>query len=155
MWPSWHGWKAVDALKREAGFPGIAERDPVLSRMVRDFYKVHFWDVLRLDQVRHQSIANELFDTAVNVGVRVAGRWLQTGLNALNRDQRSWPDIAVDGIVGRQTIERVNALNGTDASDLFDLLNIQQGTHYLNLTQQDRTQEVFLRGWLTRVNLMK
>lgn len=155
IWPNWSGWALVDGFKNRPGFPNNALNDPQLSQLVRDFYRAEFWDRIRLGEFRSQPIANELFDTAVNVGNASAVNWLQRSLNIMNRNQRSWPDMQVTGIVGPITLQRVNSLSATDNSALFNLLNVFQGQHYLSLCERDRTQEEFIRGWLGRVELMR
>ena len=155
FWSSWAGWTFVDDFKTQKGFPQNAYDDFDLNRMVRTFYKREFWDRNRLDDVRSQEIANEMFDTGVNTGLRQGALWLQRSINLLNRNERSWKDIKVDGIIGNITLGRVNALSISDTTALFNLLNIFQGAHYLSLAEKDKTQQEFMRGWLQRVELMR
>lgn len=154
-WPGWLGWKIIDAMKIGPGFPQVALEDETLSKLVRGFYQRHFWDINRLTEISNQAIANELFDTGVNVGSVTAARWLQRACNYLNRNQRSWPNLKVDGMIGPITLSRVNALSAVDQRHLFDVLNIMQGMHYLNIIDRDPSQEVFLRGWISRVELIR
>lgn len=153
-WATWSGWAKIDSLKSKPGFPGTAENDPDLNGLVRDFFRAQFWNPLRLDQVRAQSIANELFDTAVNIGVNPAGRMLQRALNYLNRDTKSWREIEVDGKVGATTLLTLSAIGTKDERHLFNLLNILQGIHYVGILDRDRGQEDFIRGWMDRIELM-
>lgn len=155
QWPEWKGWEIIDSLKSNDYFPRVAENDSLLQVMVLEFYKKEFWDVLRLDQLEDQPIANELFDTSVNTGYYAGAIMLQRALNYLNRDQSNWNDIAVDGKIGSITIGAINRLNSTDRIHIYNLLNILQGDHYLKVIDRDRTQEHNLRGWLTRIELMK
>lgn len=155
FWGTWSGWKIVDELKKKPGFPQTAERDPELNRLVREFFRVNFWDPLRLSQIRNQAIKNELFDTAVNIGVNPAGRMLQRALNYLNRDQKNWKDLDVDGKIGPQTLLTLAGLNEVDQRHVFNLLNVLQGAHYIGILDRDRSQEAFIRGWLDRVELMR
>lgn len=155
LWPNWAGWTFVDDFKGKKGFPNNALNDYELSRMVRNFYRSEFWSVNRLDDIRSQAIANEMFDTGVNVGTRQSALWLQRSVNILNRNGTSWRDITVDGVIGNITLGVVNGLSTTDTTALFNLLNIYQGAHYLNLAERDKTQEAFIRGWVTRVEVMR
>lgn len=154
-WKGWLGWKIIDAMKAGPGFPEVALQDETLDRLVRDFYKRHFWDINRLDEFNNQAIANELFDSGVNVGSSMAARWLQRACNYLNRNGRSWKELKVDGRVGPVTLATVNSLSERDQKHLFDVINVLQGMHYINLIEMDSTQEVFLRGWINRVELMR
>jgi lysozyme family protein len=69
FFPSWKGWKIVDEYKNKMGFP-INLRDSVaLNTMVKEFYKINFWDKIKGDSIKNQSIANLLVDSAVNEGI--------------------------------------------------------------------------------------
>lgn len=155
FWASWRGWAIIDHLKKSPGFPQTAERNPELSRLVREFYKVNFWDPLRLDQVKFQPVQNELFDTAVNCGVSTAARFFQRALNFTNRGGKSFKDLAVDGKIGPQTLLTFAALNDKDKKTIFNVLNVLQGGHYLAIMEKDPGQEDFLRGWFDRIEIMK
>ena len=51
------------------------------SRVAKAIYKKEYWDVLYLDEVNNQKIANEIFDDAVNRGVKSAVKIIQKLLN--------------------------------------------------------------------------
>lgn len=155
FWPTWKGWVIIDALKQKPGFPGTAVADPTLNQLVREFFKLNFWDPLRLSQIKSQAIKNELFDTAVNTGINPAGRMLQRSLNYLNRNQKNWKDIEVDGKIGPQTLLTLAGMSESDQRHVFNLLNILQGAHYVGILDRDRGQEEFIRGWLDRVEIMR
>lgn len=154
-WGTWKGWVIIDALKSKPGFPGTALADPVLNQLVREFFKVNFWEPLRLSQIKNQAIKNELFDTAVNIGVNPAGKMLQRSINYLNRNQKNWQDIEVDGKIGPKTLLTLSAMIELDQRHVFNLLNILQGAHYVGILDRERSQEDFIRGWMERVELMK
>lgn len=94
-------------------------------------------------------VAEKLIDGAVNAGPGRASRWFQTGLNALNRDAKDYHDVTVDGAVGPRTIQAYQGLERVrgkvKACELMiKTLDIQQGSHYLNLTNL----ETFTVGWI-------
>lgn len=155
MHPSWPGWVLVDQAKRTSGFPMTALRDELINKMVMEFYKKIFWDVNRLDDLISQPIANELFDTGVNMGTGIASMFLQQGVNYLNRNQKGFRDLAVDGKIGNMTLATVNSLSTLDSKYLFNLLNIMQGARYLEIMDKNTSQEDFIRGWLQRVEIMR
>lgn len=156
-WGTWKGWVIIDSLKQKPGFPGTALSDPTLNQLVREFFKVNFWDPLRLSQIKYQPIKNELFDTGVNTGVWEAARMLQRSLNILNRGQRSWKNVTVDGKIGPQTLLTLASLSEKDLRFVFNMLNILQGMHYVGIIEKDRDedQEDFIRGWMERLDLME
>lgn len=153
--PQWQGWKIVDLAKRTApnSIDKVLAADKDLQLLVRKFYKANFWDVNRLDEVTSQVIAEELFDTGVNMGTGRAARFLQESLNLLNRNQKNYKDIAVDGIVGPQTLALTN--NHPDKVALYKMLNLMQGERYLDIMRNAPDQEGFAYGWLDRVNFVK
>ena len=150
--PHWSGWERIDAQRRSKGFPKGLNADRTLQANVRAFYKKAYWDRFKGDAIPDQAVANELYDTAVNMGVRRAVRFLQSSLNLLNRDQRDYRDLVIDGWFGDQSLATLNALlrkdRGSDA--LVKMMNIQQGARYIEIMARDSSQERFARGWIKR-----
>lgn len=142
FWPGWKGWKEVDLLRAQ-GKTGNAIRSKKLDGLVDDFYKDNFWRPLGCDGIQSQIIADEMFDTGVNMGVKQAVRFLQEALviSGLN--------ISIDGRIGPKTLA---ATNGADTEILLRLLNILQGEKYLQIVRADPSQRLFLRGWLRRAD---
>ena len=116
------------------------------------FYKAAYWDRFDGDALPDQAVANELYDTAVNMGVRRAVRFLQSSLNMLNRNQIDYEDLIVDGWFGAKTLQTLNALmkKDRDCTALVKLMNIQQGARYVEIMAGDTSQERFARGWIKR-----
>ena len=48
-----------------------------------ELYFNHFWLSSNCDKIKSQSIAEKVFDTAVNMGRKVANRFLQSTLNTM------------------------------------------------------------------------
>jgi lysozyme family protein len=145
--PQWQGWKLVDELKRQTGFPAILRTNTQLAKLVVSFYKAQFWDKLSLDTVRNQDIADKLYDIGVNCGIGFAGKALQRTLNVANQNGRFYPDLVVDGNIGPKTIAALNAHPRQDV--VFKCLNTIQGEHYIELAEGNKTQEDFINGWFT------
>jgi lysozyme family protein len=118
--------------------------------LVQAFYKKHFWDVNRLDQVSNQSIANEMFDTGVNCGIVVAANFLQRSLNLLNRNGKNYPDLIVDGKIGPVTLGVLN--RHPSPKNILKCLNGFQFHWYVLICERDKSQEEFFNGWLERVS---
>jgi lysozyme family protein len=57
--PQWPGWALVD--KKEFGGS--------LTPMVREFYRVEFWDKMRGNEISNQDVANTIFNFGVNAGM--------------------------------------------------------------------------------------
>ena len=83
-------------------------------------------------------------------------RYLQEGLNLLNRNEASYPDIAVDGTMGPDTLAGLDnflRLEEGRPDYLLKLMKVMQAARYIELMRADATQEKFARGWLNRVDL--
>lgn len=143
--PAWPGWLVIDKARNAPGFPQSLS---VLTPAVQQFYKENFWDRNRLSEFKDASLALELFDTGINMGVATAAKFLQRSLNLLNRNGLSYPDTSVDGIIGHATITLTN--NHKNPRQLYDLLNTMQGAKYIRICEADPTQEKYMYGWLTR-----
>ena len=154
--PNWKGWASIDAIKRTYGakastINAYAKKDAVLQAQVDQLYKSNYWDPLKLDQIKSQSIANALFDISVNMGYKVASRMLQEALNLCNKNQISYPDIAVDGIVGNITISMLNVRAGEAA--VHNTINLLKGEKYIEIMRANKSQEAFWPSWIRRVIL--
>jgi lysozyme family protein len=156
--PSWKGWERIDQIKRKNSekkkFDKIFGQDGGLQEEVLFFYKQAYWDKFWGDEIPVQEIAEELFDTGVNMGVRRAVRFLQEGLNLFNRNQKNYTDICEDGLFGRNTLKALEAyLKAENVSYLLRVMNILQGMHYIEHMRKNPTQEKYARGWLKRVKV--
>ena len=155
-YPNWPGWAIIDTAKNDTNFPNSLRDNADLDCMINQFYRDNYWNLFWGDDIPNQEIANEMFDTGVNMGVGRAVKYLQKGLNVLNRNQKNYADIVEDGGFGTNTMAALNQyLNIDDASFLLKVLNILQGMHYIDYMTKSPTQERFARGWLKRVSITK
>jgi lysozyme family protein len=152
----WEGWKIIDALKRSPNFPKCLDRDQNLQLLVKSFYKHSFWDRFQGDIIPIQELAEEMFDTGVNMDVTRSVKFLQTGLNYLNRNGKLFPDMVDDGLLGPTTLNNLKTYLQKDSPDiLIKIMNVLQGQHYLNYMSKSPTQETYCRGWFRRVDISK
>lgn len=149
FWPKWEGWGIIDEKKHYTPFPNNLKGNSELDNFVKQFYKREFWNTAHLDDVHDQDIANEIFDTAVNMGPKTARRMLQKALNLLNRNQKDYRDLTVDGVIGPETL---GALNGNRRpKNVLKALNGLQFMRYVKIVKRNPDQEKFFNGWLNRV----
>jgi lysozyme family protein len=149
--PDWLGWGLVDSHRNDDDFPACLDTSISLQREVMNVYRREYWDRIWGDGIDSQPVAQELFDTAVNMGVFRAVCFLQQSLNALNRDGRLYLDIAVDGGFGPNTRQALDVfLRRDQPAVLLVAMNVLQGAHYLAIMRADTTQERFARGWLMK-----
>lgn len=92
-------------------------------------------------------IAFELIDTGVNMGVVVAGQFLQRALNVLTEAK-----LTVDGSVGNVTRNALRGFLTTRKDDgeaiVLKALNCLQGARYISLVESNDKDRVFVCGWL-------
>lgn len=152
----WDGWQIIDDLRSTPNFPNNLNRESQLQASVEQFYKKHFWNRFQGDAVTDQPLAEELFDTSVNLGISRAVKFLQRGLNVLNKDGSLYGDISVDGQFGPKTLNTLNAsLNAGQGGYLLKVINILQGEHYVTLMENNPVMEKYARGWLNRVSVTR
>jgi lysozyme family protein len=160
--PQWGGWAIVDHMatiyvKGTPGFIKAAESDSHLAAQVRTWYKENFWDIFDLGKVPNQSLATEIFDQAVNVGVSQTTKFIQRSYNSLNHDYKFGADLLVDGKCGPQTKAAVVTLgNNEEYCDVFrKALDCLQGAFYVELGLKDNSYRTFTKGWLrNRIGIM-
>lgn len=104
-----------------------------------EIMKGMYWDKLRCDDVRWQSVANLMADWAVNSGVSRAAKAVQ-GLVG----------VTADGIVGAKTVAAINAVKYPDV--LFSNLKAARKRNYEDIARGDAKKRVFLGGWLNRLS---
>jgi len=145
-WPDWIGWKLVDQWAK------TGEEFPILDDMVKDFYRVNFWNRINGDKLAELSpaIAYEVFDTAVNVGVTQAICFMQEAYNVCCGTLGS---LIVDGKLGNTTLAVIkNYLEsrpGIFSLNQEILLNCMNGEQYIHY--KGNPQHKVYRGWFTRV----
>lgn len=151
--PDDHGGETNYGITRkvalENGYAGSMRDIPYTK--VLDIYRRRYWDDLRGDEIPDQEIAEELFDTGVNCGMRTAKEFLQRTLNVLNVKGTKYPDLVVDGVIGPRTIGALaNALAVAPWYRLCILraLDSLQCVRYVELAERNRKFESFVPGWL-------
>ena len=75
---TWKGWIIIDFQKKKDDFPkNLSNREIELKKLEGDFYKENFWDKIWGDKINNQKVANDMYDTAVNMGIASAIRIAQ------------------------------------------------------------------------------
>ena len=145
----WQGWGIIDEykIKFPNNFKEHLVTDHILQNFVILFYKQNYWDVFKGDHLPF-FVAEELLDQSINQGTGIlGGKRLQEALDLLNRNQKLFPDLKVDGIVGDKTLEAVKKVN---ERRLIKVLNGLQFMRYYNLDIKNPENEKFV-GWFDRV----
>ena len=101
-------------------------------------FKVMYWDKCKADEINSQAVANLIVDWY----------WM-SGTNAIKYVQRL-VGAQPDGIVGKQTLAKLNAKGDGLAPHIYDYRN----DFYHRIVANRPTQKRFLRGWLNRLNAL-
>jgi lysozyme family protein len=142
-YPNWNGWVIIDSLKPKQGQIIVNAQ---LEALVFDFYKTNFWDKLKCDSF-NKTVAMNLCDFAINSGIQTAAKEFQNTINSLLPVGKKY--LIVDGQIGSLTIEAANSLN---QKKLNDSLLARRKQFYKNIVNSNPSQNVFLNGWLNRLN---
>ena len=112
-------------------------------------FKSKYWDAVKGDQIKHQSIADCLVSWAWGSGAKTAIRQMQRVLG-----------VTVDGLIGPQTL---GAINSSNEKELFKKCVAARRAffHYITTPSNGRSRIArkryennrrFLRGWLRRLD---
>ena len=121
--PNWPGWAMIDN----------DETPP--AEMVRALYRWQYWDKISGDHIESQAVAEAIYTAFVNMGspaVKLA---------------QIVAGVTPDGKIGPSTLE---ALRRIDADRFLDRYCIAMVTRYRDIVSKDKTQRVFLLGWINR-----
>ena len=115
-----------------------------------DLYFQHFWLPNKYNEVNSQVIAEKVFDTAVNIGSKMANRFLQQSINiVMLADEK----LTEDGIIGTKTINTLNMLHEEDAdNNILRIYSLLQKEYYSKIIINRPEQIVFLKGWFNRAD---
>jgi len=123
MQPNWPGWAHID------------RKETPPSQCVRDFYKAHFWDDIKGDQLANQKVAETIFNFYVNTG-KPAKTLAQIVVGA-----------TPDGAIGDKTVQLINEFDPVKFVLAYALAKIAR---YRDIVAKDRTQIKFMLGWINR-----
>lgn len=120
----------------QRAYPNVDIRN-LTEQQAREIYKRDFWDKINADDIQSQEVAENLFDTAVNMGPRTASRLAQLAL-----------DIEpADGIIGPKSIAELNKKSAETFIAEFTIAKIARYAHICN---RDKSQRKYLLGWVNR-----
>jgi lysozyme family protein len=128
-------------LERYLGrLPTVNDMKTLSQNTAVEIYKRFFWDRMRGDQINNLAVALAIFDWYVNAG-----------LPALTFAQ-SIAGVTADGIIGPNSIR---AINSQDSLIFFNRYQAVRKSWYEGLVKRRPSNQVFLRGWLRRVDSIK
>lgn len=121
--------------------PTIENLKGITNQQVNKIYKFLYWDKIKGDDIKSQSVAEILFDWAVNSGSDLAIKKVQKLLN-----------LTQDGIIGNKTITEINNQNSLI---LFNDIKSLRKRFYSDIILNNPKLEVFKKGWDNRIESFK
>jgi len=132
--PDWAGWDKMDNNKQD----------------VESFYKTNFWDKILGDNIRSQTIADIIYLSSMNMGLRPVIKIIQKIVKCTQ-----------DGLFGRITLGKLNDLIHDEKDEKIFILtfNLLIIFRYKNICLHDKrrkrdkivSNEKFLCGWINRI----
>jgi lysozyme family protein len=144
-------WGLTTVAAADVGYTGPMETCP--KEVAIAFYK-KLWTKLRIDDVAKRSIplALYMYDFGVVSGSGRAVREFQELLNVLNVKETLFPDVGVDGGMGKEVLGAMDEYaKKASIAVLADSYNAMRIAFCVNLAKKDKSQESNVRGWLNRI----
>lgn len=138
-------WKLLGYDKNGDGIINNADMK-LLSKDDFKFVLRKYWDKWQADKIKNQSIANILVDWYWG-----SGKWgivIPQRLLGFSKEN-------CDGIVGEQTLKRLNAEIDKDAEALFDKIFAARVKFLDDIVKNNPSQKRFIKGWKNRLNDFK
>lgn len=132
-----HGVSAIGYKQAFGRCPTVAEMKALTIQQAADVFKVQYWDAVKGDQIKNQSIAELVADWAWGSGPTTAIRLVQRTLG-----------LTADGVIGSQTLA---ALNGRNSAAIFAKLHAAREQHFRSIAAASPAKAQFLKGWLNRL----
>lgn len=139
--PRWSGWKIIYKMIGKVSIKRasvLLARDKTLLQKVHDFYRVEFWDEMKLDLVKSQHIANEMFIFGTNTNPTRSIKKAQKVVG-----------VKTDGWIGAVTLQALNNFDEKKFDIEFDKLEIAF-YKYLAFGRKRARFNRFYKGWLKR-----
>lgn len=120
--PTWEGWSYID------------NNETPPTDLVRNFYKVNYWNKIKGDDIINQKAAENIYDFYVNAGTN--------GIKVAQEVSKC----QADGIFGNKTLNAINEI-GEDFTLKFVLARC---SYYGSLISKKQKYAVFAKGWIDR-----
>lgn len=135
----------TESVARDFGYVGNMRDLP--RELAYRVYSARYWDAVKADNllVISESLAEEIVDSAINMGTSRAGKFLQRSLNVLVNESK----LKIDGEIGRNTLDMLKTYSlFRDINVLIKALNCLQGVFYIELAERREKDKKFIYGWI-------
>lgn len=118
------------AVARNYGYKDDMKDLPLQT--AKDIYKANYWNKVKANDLPEE-VRYIVFDTAINMGVTRASKFLQEAAG-----------VEQDGVIGSQTI----AASQVITKEKYALIRMY---FYCQIVRRDKSQAKFIGGWSNRV----
>lgn len=145
-------WGITEAVARDYGWKGHMRDLP--RDVALEIYVKRYWIEPKFNEVDkiNTTLAAEMLDTGVNMGIQWPGLFLQRALNVLNLRGTIHPDLVDDGRVGTRTLAALKRYmdhrGRASTRVLMRLMEAQQAVRYMEIATKNPSQEDFMFGWI-------
>lgn len=125
-------------------YPGLDIKSLTKDQAIEIYYN-DYWKPMNLEGIKDENLVLQVFDHGVNTrtkahGFDVAIKMLQRIVNVVD-----------DGKIGRNTLKAINESN----ISVYDMFVKRRKIFYMNLAAKKPKLEIFLDGWLRRIEKTK
>lgn len=120
-------------------FPGLNIKELTVEDASAIYYH-NYWIKLNLTNIKNEELKLHIFDMAVNAGIKPTIKLLQSIVGTTQ-----------DGVLGPLSEAKINAYQG----DIVEEYKKVRINYYNTLVKNKPTLQVFLKGWINRVNSTK
>jgi hypothetical protein len=132
----WDGWILIDLARKENKFPANLDSNAALQAKIKDFYEVNYWDKILGDKITNQSVAECIFDFAVNAGPITSAKLAQITVG-----------VEADGTLDHDNLDKINA---EDPRVFIALFSLHKIARYVHICEKRQESKKFFYGWVKR-----
>jgi len=140
-----------DAFKLIKKYYDIGRKEHALE-IAKIIYDIEYYEKASCKIMENSmvniSIIHQVFDMAVNMGIKTSIKILQRAINQYNENN----DLKIDGCFGIKTLTALTNINNDKLNNLMVNKRIE---YYNKLCVINPENKVFLNGWIKRANYFK
>ena len=121
-------------------YPALNIKDLTLEEAKKIYYR-DYWIKGRFEEISSGSVATQVFDFSVNLGIRASVIVLQRALRSVGTN------VQEDGLMGPQTF---SAASNSEPRCLLAAIKSEAAGYYRQIVAKNPSQQKFLKGWLNR-----
>jgi lysozyme family protein len=129
-------WEAYCKKKKKGKDASLTTLRKMTNAEWMEIFKTGYWDAWKADSIVSQRVANICVDWS----------WM-SGIKVIKKVQKML-GLTADGIVGPKTLA---CINGHSEDALFGQIKELRKKYYENVVKKDPSQQIFLKGWLNRL----